>query len=138
LKPCTGLPPPTHDFSAIPGEEKICVARIKLRYTELGLTGVVCGFSEADRLLSTWKAGAGIPTECEFHVAFTDGKTINGRYQLWRGTRGRPSLSALIRSCLQFRPVHYRSMPYDKAMELVDEYGRQINATILWHYEIPK
>jgi hypothetical protein len=84
------------DFSAIPGEEKICVARIKLRYTEWGLTGAVCGFSEADRLLSTWKVGAGIPTECEFHVAFTDGKTINGRCQLWRGTRGRPSLSALI------------------------------------------
>jgi hypothetical protein len=29
-------------------------------------------------------------------------------------------------------------MPYDKAMELVDEYGIQINATILGHYEIPK
>jgi hypothetical protein len=78
------------------GEEKIEVAHIRIQQAQQQIAKLGA-FREADRLLTAWVDCASDYFEFDFEVTFIDGYVYRGRYQFWRGTRGRPSLSRYVR-----------------------------------------
>lgn len=118
------------------GEEKIGIARIKLRQSHLGLTAVLSGFFEAERLLTAWNANADVPVECEFEVIFTDAHAIRGRYKLARRWRGRPALRSFIVATLCMRSQGVTMTAKRARKAIFDEFGNIVDRTLLRYYEI--
>ena len=72
--------------------EKIEVARIRIG-RQNHQSAVLGAFREADRLLGSWVHGAGDQVDIDFEVTFNDGYVFKGRYEFWRKSRRRPSLT---------------------------------------------
>ena len=73
-------------------DEKIEVARIRIG-RQNHQSAVLGAFREADRLLGSWVHGAGDQVDIDFEVTFNDGYVFKGRYEFWRKSRRRPSLT---------------------------------------------
>lgn len=116
-------------------EEKIGIARITLKQPQRGVSALVAGFFEADRLLLVWKSNARKTVDCEFTVSFTDGASLRGTLALWCKARGRPSLWATIRQALRLTDKERRG---DIKRVLVDQYGHVVDEAILENYAVDK
>jgi len=112
---------------AIDPDEKIGIGRIKLRQPRHGVSAVVGGFFEAERLLVDWKCAAHEPTDCEFVIAFTDGAMLRGVLRLWSKQRARPALWTTIHKMLRAR---------DGA--LINQHGRSVDESILDCYALDR
>lgn len=85
------LPAPSSAIDE-PDDEKIEVARIRIG-RQNQQSAVLGAFREADRLLGSWVHGAGDQVDIDFEVTFNDGYVFKGRYEFWRKSRRRPSLT---------------------------------------------
>jgi hypothetical protein len=126
------------DLSLDECEEKIGIAKIRLRQSQLHLSAVLAGFFEVDRLLTIWSTKASVPVECEFEVIFTDGKFIKGTYELGRSATRRPSLCGFIRTCLLMAPSQNSVNCKHVKNTIVGEWGEILDGSILEHYEIER
>ncbi|KAB8044602.1 hypothetical protein [Janthinobacterium aquaticum] len=72
--------------------EKIEVAHIRIGRAN-AQRAVLGAFREADRLLGTWVDAVRSDMQFDFEVTFIDGYVFKGRYEFWRKSRRRPSLS---------------------------------------------
>ena len=115
-------------------DEKISIGRITLRQPTQGVSAVVGGLYEADRLLLVWKGVARRPIDCEFTIAFIDGAILRGMVRLWCKER-RPALCSHIRKVLSLSD-HERDG--DPRCMLVDQYGRSVDGAILSSYAVDK
>jgi hypothetical protein len=114
-------------------DEKIGIARITLRQPRRGVSVVVAGFFEADRVMLAWKTEARIAIDCEFTVLFTDGALLRGTLPLWCKVAGRPALRVHIRQNLRPDDPGRRQ---DREREVVDQYGRAVGEAVLDHYAV--
>ncbi|HTD03258.1 hypothetical protein [Undibacterium sp.] len=120
-------------------EEKIGVAKIKVKQAHRHLTAVLGGFVEVDRLLLAWGTSAGNPIECEFEITFLDGNIFKGVYEFWCEKSKRPSLSNFIRNCLRapsprFNVANYKPRP----KHIIGIDGDVADHSILDRYEIER
>lgn len=73
-------------------DEKIEVAHIRIGRAN-SQRAVLGAFREADRLLGTWVDAVRSDMQFDFEVTFIDGYVFKGKYEFWRKSRRRPSLS---------------------------------------------
>ena len=116
-------------------DEKIGVARITLEQPLGGVSALVSGFFEADRVLQAWKEAGRGAVGCRFAVLFTDGESIRGALALRCDVRARPSLWAHLRQALRLSDKERRQ---DPGAALVDQRGRVMSEAMLALYDLEK
>jgi hypothetical protein len=81
-----------------PENEKIGVSSIRIWHAQLHATAVVGSFFTADKLLLAWSIRLQGVLECEFEIAYNDGRTISGVYRFRRKGATRPALMQYVRA----------------------------------------
>lgn len=82
-------------------EEKVGVAKIRIRQVQAHATAILGSFVAADKLLRSWASGAGCGCECEFEIVYLDGYQLSGSYPMWQKCTTRQSLGAYVRRVIE-------------------------------------
>lgn len=80
-------------------EEKVGVAKIRIRQAQAHATAILGSFVAADRLLRAWAGGD--CCECEFEIVYLDGYQVSGSYPMWQKCTTRQSLGAYVRRVIE-------------------------------------
>ena len=115
------------------GDERIGIARIALKQQRHGVSALVAGFYEADRLLLAWQRAARGLVDCEFIVFFTDGASIGGMLPMPPDARAKPALWSHIRQTLRMNHTQRR---LDPGRMLLDGKGRLVDDATLDDYAL--
>jgi hypothetical protein len=78
--------------------EKVGVVRIKMTQRGLQASAVVGSFFSVDKLLLGWSARLDGKFECQYEIAWCDGRTISGTYRFRGKGCKRPSLMPFVRA----------------------------------------
>lgn len=82
-------------------EEKVGVAKIRIRQAQAHATAILGSFVAADKLLRAWAGGPGCAGECEFDIVYLDGYQLSGSYPMWQKCTTRQSLGAYVRRVIE-------------------------------------
>lgn len=82
-------------------EEKVGVAKIRIRQERARTTAVLGSFVAADKLLRSWATGPQDYFECEFEILYLDGYRVSGLYPMWQKCTTRQSLGAYVRRVIE-------------------------------------
>jgi hypothetical protein len=81
-------------------EEKIAVAKIRISHPSLKLAAALQDFRAADKLLLAWSTYCNEYFCCDYEITFLDGFVLHGKYETWKKSRTRPTLSTSVRALL--------------------------------------
>lgn len=81
--------------------EKVGVVRIKVSQPRLHASAVMANFFGIDKLLEAWSARLDGKFDCQFEIAWHDGRTISGTYRFRRKGRSRPALMSFVRASVE-------------------------------------
>jgi hypothetical protein len=115
-------------------DEKIGIARIRLRLPACGMTAVVAGFLEADRALMAWKQTRRSVRGCEYAIVFTDGVTLQGKFSAVKA-RSLPSLWRIIQFTLG---ITSSTAGVRVNHALVDRHGTPLSMATLERYALER
>lgn len=82
-------------------EEKVGVAKIRIRQQRSCSMAVLGSFVAADNLLKSWAAALQPSAECEFEIQYLDGYTVTGRYPMRQKCTTRQSLGAYVKRVIE-------------------------------------
>lgn len=89
------------DIQGCADGEKVGVVRIKVMQQRLQATAVVGSFFCVDKLLHGWSARLDGKLDCQFEIAYHDGRTISGTYRFRRKGSNRPALMSFVRASVE-------------------------------------
>jgi len=78
-------------------EEKVGVAKIRIRQQRSCTMAVLGSFVAADKLLKNWASALQASAECDFEIEYLDGYTVTGRYPMRQKCTTKQSLGAYIK-----------------------------------------
>lgn len=116
-------------------DEKIGIARIRLRLPVCGMTAVVSGFFEADRALTAWKQASQPVQACEYTIQFTDGASLRGTFSSSSRTPKPPSLWRIIQIATGMTTATAGLRAHHV---LVDRHGNTLSTGFLEHYSLER
>lgn len=82
-------------------EEKVGVAKIRIRQQRSCSMAVLGSFVAADKLLKSWASALQPSAECEFEIQYLDGYTVTGRYPMRQKCTTRQSLGAYVKRVIE-------------------------------------
>lgn len=82
-------------------EEKVGVAKIRIRQQRTCTTAVLGSFVAADKVLKNWATGSQPSAECEFEIYYLDGCMVSGMYPMRQKCTTRQSLGAYVKRVVE-------------------------------------
>ncbi|GAB2865186.1 hypothetical protein GCM10027277_37620 [Pseudoduganella ginsengisoli] len=82
-------------------EEKVGVAKIRIRQQRSCTMAVLGSFVAADKLLKNWATAMQPSAECDFEIEYLDGYTVTGRYPMRQKCTTRQSLGAYVKRAIE-------------------------------------
>lgn len=82
-------------------EEKVGVAKIRIRQQRSCTMAVLGSFVAADKLLKNWAAAMQPSAECDFEIEYLDGYTVTGSYPMRQKCTTRQSLGAYVKRVIE-------------------------------------
>lgn len=82
-------------------EEKVGVAKIRIRQQRSCTMAVLGSFVAADKLLKNWAAALQPSAECDFEIEYLDGYTVTGRYPMRQKCTTKQSLGAYVKRVIE-------------------------------------